>query len=95
MTTTTSLKLPEELKKRAVVLAKAADKTPHAFLVEAIRLQVTQSELRRDFEKSALKARRAAQITGVVYRMEDVHAEVRAIAAGKKVPKVKPVAWRA
>lgn len=95
MTATTSLKLPEDLKKRAAALAKAADKTPHAYLVEAIRLQVAQSELQRDFEKSALKARRAAHATGVVYRMEDVHAEVRAIAAGRKVPKVKPVAWRA
>ena len=95
MTATTSLKLPEDLKKRAAALAKAADKTPHAFLVEAIRNQVAQSELRRDFEKSALKARRTAQTTGVVYRMEDVHAEVRSIAAGKKVPQAKPVAWRA
>ena len=95
MTATTSLKLPEDLKKRATALAKAADKTPHAFLVEAIRNQVAQSELRRDFEKSALKARRTARTSGVVYRMEDVHAEVRAIAAGKKAPVVKPVKWRA
>ena len=95
MTATTSLKLPEDLKKRAAALAKAADKTPHAFLVEAIRNQITQSELRRDFEKSALKARRAAQTTGVVYQMEDVHAEVRAIAAGKKAVAAKPVKWRA
>ena len=93
MTATTSLKLPDDLKKRAAALAKAADKTPHAFLVEAIRNQVTQSELRRDFEKSALKARRAAQTAGVVYRMEDVHAEVRAMAAGKKVVAAKPIKW--
>ncbi len=95
MTATTSIKLPEDLKKRVASLAKSHDKTQHAFMVEAIRNQVAQSEQEQAFIKEAIKARRDVQASGLVYRMGDVHAEVRAIAAGKKPPKVKPVKWRA
>lgn len=95
MTATTSIKLPEDLKKRVASLAKSHDKTQHAFMVEAIRNQVAQSEQEQALIKEAIKARRDVQASGLVYRMEDVHAEVRAIAAGKKPPKVKPVKWRA
>lgn len=95
MSVTTSLKLPEDLKKRVAALAKSHDKTQHAFMIEAIQNQVAQSEQRQAFIKEALKARREVQSTGLVYRMEDVHAEIRALAAGKKPPKVKPVKWRA
>ena len=95
MPVTTSIKLPDELKKRIASLAKSHDKTQHAFMVEAIAHQVAEAEQKQAFIKEALKARREVQTTGLVYRMEDVHAEVRAIAAGKKPPKSKPVKWRA
>ena len=95
MPVTTSIKLPDDLKKRIASLAKSHDKTQHAFMVEAIQHQVAQAEQQQAFVKEALKARREVQTTGLVYRMEDVHAEFRAIAAGKKPPKVKPVKWRA
>lgn len=95
MPVTTSIKLPDDLKKRIASLAKSHDKTQHAFMVEAIQNQVAQSEQKQAFVKEALKARRDVQVTGLAYRMEDVHAEVRAIAAGRKPPKVKPVKWRA
>ena len=95
MAVTTSLKLPEALKKRVASLAKSHDKTQHAFMVEAIQNQVIQSEQRLAFINEALKARRDVQTTGLVYRMADVHAEIRAIATGRKLPRVKPVKWRA
>lgn len=95
MAATTSLKLPEDLKKRVAALAKSHDKTQHAFMVEAIQNQVAQSEQRQAFIKEALKARRDVQTSGLAYRMEDVHAEIRSIAAGRKPPEVKPVKWRA
>lgn len=95
MPATTSLKLPETLKRRVASLAKSHDKTQHAYMVEAIQKQVARSEQELAFIKEALKAKRDVQATGLVYRMEDVHAEIRALAAGKKPPKVKPVKWRA
>lgn len=95
MTATTSIKLPEDLKKRVASLAKSHDKTQHAFMIEAIRNQVAQSEQEQAFIKEAIKARRDVQASGLAYRMDDVHAEVRALAAGKQPPKVKPVKWRA
>ena len=38
-TTTTTLKLPEELKSRIATLAESAGKTPHAFMVEALEAE--------------------------------------------------------
>ena len=95
MAATTSLKLPEDLKKRAAALAKSLNKTPHALMVEAISDQFSHLEQQQTFIKEALKARRSVQTGGLVYRMDDVHAELRAIALGKKPPPIKPVKWRA
>ena len=38
--TTTTLKLPESLKKRIAPLAQAAGKTPHAWMIDALQAQV-------------------------------------------------------
>ena len=45
----TSLKLPEDLKRRIERLASAANKTPHAFMVEALAREAERSELRARF----------------------------------------------
>jgi len=57
MPVSTTLKLPEKLKSRVTHAAKAAGKTPHAFMVEAIELQTALSERRREFLDDALAAR--------------------------------------
>ena len=43
---TTSLKLPDDLKERAAAAAKIQGITPHAFMVEAIRMAATAAENR-------------------------------------------------
>lgn len=45
----TRLRFPEDLKHRIKRLASAADKTPHAFMVEALVREAERAELRRRF----------------------------------------------
>jgi len=47
MSASTTLKLPEKLKRRITTLAKAAGKTPHAFMVDALETQAALAERRR------------------------------------------------
>jgi predicted transcriptional regulator len=51
--TTTSIRLPDELKQRIAHAAKHAGKTPHAFMLEAITEQVTAEERRAALQEVA------------------------------------------
>ena len=93
MATTTTLKLPESLKKRIAPLAESAGKTPHAWMVEALETHAALAEKRQAFVADALAARKEVEKTGLVYRAEDVHCYMRARAAGKKPSRPKPVKW--
>jgi predicted transcriptional regulator len=93
MATTTTLKLPESLKKRIAPLAASAGKTPHAWMVEALETHATLAEQRRAFVAEALAAEKKVKKTGLVYRAEDVHRYIRARAAGKKRARPKTVKW--
>ena len=84
MPVSTTLKLPEQLKKRLAPLAKSAGKTPHAWMIEALESQATLAEKRRAFIDDARAADKEVEETGVVYRAGDVHRYIRARAAGKK-----------
>ncbi len=52
---TTSLKLPDDLKRLAIAAAKHRGITPHAFMVEAIRTAATAEKLRAEFVAEALR----------------------------------------
>ena len=93
MATTTTLKLPESLKKRIAPLADSAGKTPHAWMVEAIETQATLAEKRRSFVADALAAEKEVERVGLVHRAEDVHRYIRARAAGSKARRPKLVKW--
>ena len=73
MATTTTLKLPEELRVRIAELASSAGKTLHAFMVEALEAENRRSELRRDFVNTALKAEQEVAKYGEVYAMDAMH----------------------
>lgn len=93
MAATTTLKLPENLKKRIAPLAKSSGKTPHAWMVEALDVQASLAEKRKAFIADALAAEKEVRKTGLVYRAEDVHRYIRARAAGKKAARPKLVKW--
>jgi predicted transcriptional regulator len=91
VTTSTTLKLPAELKARIAPLAESAGKTPHAWMVEALQAQAELAEMREAFLAEALASAAATDAGGPLYAMEDVHAYIRARAAGKKVSRPRPI----
>ena len=93
MPVSTTLKLPEQLKKRMAPLAKSAGKTPHAWMIEALETQATLVEKRNEFIDDALAAAKEVEKSGKAYRARDVHRNIRARATGKKSTRPKLVNW--
>jgi len=93
MPATTTLKLPDNLKKRIAPLAESTGKTPHAWMVEAIETQATLAEKRKAFVADARAAEKEVERTGKVYAFDDVHRYMRALARRKKARWPKPVKW--
>ncbi|HKE47404.1 MAG TPA: CopG family transcriptional regulator [Rhodanobacteraceae bacterium] len=92
---TTSLKLPEDLKRLAVAAAKQRGVTPHAFMVEAIRTVATAEKRRAEFVAEALAARADALRSRKGFDAAEVHTYLRARAKGKAASKPKAKSWRA
>jgi len=91
---TTSLKLPDDVKDRAVAAAKRRGITPHAFMIEAIRSAASAAERHAEFVSVAVSARKTLKKIGTGYRAADVHAYLRAQARGESAPKPKAKPWR-
>lgn len=92
---TTSLKLPEDVKQLAVAAAKQQGITTHAFMVDAIRTAATNAERRAQFVADAVASRKEAVKSGKGYAADEVHAYLRAQAQGKSASKLKAKTWRA
>lgn len=92
--TTTSLKLPEDVKQLAMAAAKQQGVTPHAFMVEAIRAAAVAAEKRAAFVADALASRNETLESGEGYAAAEVHAYIRARASGEVVSKPKAKPWR-
>lgn len=88
---TTSLKLPDTLKQRIGVLAEAAGKTPHAFMVEALAEQAERTEKRQAFLQNAVQAKQHYEQTGIAYAAEDVHKYITSRIQGKNAAKPQPI----
>lgn len=93
--TTTSLKLPDDLKKRAANAAHELGVSPHAFMVSAIEQAAHSTEQRLRFIAEAKSAREEMIDTGLGLDAEEVHAFLKAKVSGKKLTKPKARSWRA
>ena len=91
---TTSLKLSDELKQRAVAAAENKGLSPHAFMVQAIEQAATAAERRAAFVSEARSAREQMLKTGKGYDAEEVHAYLKARIAGNKPAKPKARSWQ-
>lgn len=91
---TTSLKLTDELKRRAAAAAQGQGVTLHAFMLAAIESATIGAEQRAGFVAEALAARTALLDGGRGYDADEVHAYIRNRVSEKKTvrPKAKP--WR-
>jgi len=92
--TTTTLKLPEELRKRVAAAVEGTGQSAHAFMVEAIERQTRLAEQRRGLVADALAAREEADRTGLAYPAGEVHRYMRARARGEKATRPRPRKWR-
>lgn len=93
--TTTSLKLPDDVKQLAAAAAKQQGITPHAFMVDAIRVAATNAERRVQFVADAVASRKETAKSGKGYAAQEVHAYLRAKAQGKSAQKPRAKTWRA
>ena len=90
----TSLKLPDDLKKRIQALVSGTDQTAHAFMVGAIARETERAELRRRFGDEARQAEEKALASGKAYDAGEVFSHLKARAAGKKTRRPRAKAWR-
>lgn len=91
---TTSLKLPSQLKQRAVTAAQQQDISPHAFMVAAIAQAVSAAEQTATLIAAAKSARRETLEDEEGFVADDVHTYFRARARGKDAAKPEPRSWQ-
>lgn len=92
--TTTTIRLPDDLKVRVAAAAKRSGTTAHSFILEAIAEKTQQTELRADFDAVA-EARYADLVsTGKAIPWAEMRRYLEARAAGlsAKLPKVRKLA---
>jgi predicted transcriptional regulator len=90
----TSLKLPEDLKRRIARLASAAKKTPHAFMVEALVREAERSELRTRFADEAARSEEETLVSGKTFDLAASFDYLTARASGAKARRPKARSWR-
>ena len=91
MATTTSLKLPDDLKEKVGAIAHEVRQTPHAYMIEAIAERVARDERRQAFLEAGLKSLAEFKRTGIAYEHDDVMRYFADRIAGKKSRKPKPI----
>jgi predicted transcriptional regulator len=90
----TSLKLPENLKRRIAELAASAGQTPHAFMIDVLSREAKRAEQRAQFAADASESEREALNSGKTHAIDAAFNYLDARVAGKKVrpPRARP--WR-
>lgn len=91
----TSLKIPDDLKRRIERLAGAANKTPHAFMVDVLSQEADRAELRMRFSEDAALAEREAMESGKAVAVDAAFDYLEARVAGRPVRRPRARAWRA
>jgi predicted transcriptional regulator len=91
---TTSLKLPDELKQRAATAAQELGVSTHAFMVEAIRQAADAVEQRSQFVAEAIAARAEMLQSGLGHDADEVRAYLRARLNDKQAPRPDAKSWR-
>jgi predicted transcriptional regulator len=91
MPSPTTLKLSDELRGRLAAQARAQGKTPHAYMLEALKEKADRTDRHQQYLAEDEATMREYERTGIAYAMEDVEQYILGIAAGKKVRRPRPV----
>lgn len=87
---TTTIRMPEELKDRVAKAAKQAGTTAHGFILEAIAEKAAREELRADFDATA-EARYADIVaSGKTIPWQEMRGYLQDSLAGKTVKRPTP-----
>ena len=87
---TTTIRLPDDLKARVAAAAKHAGTTAHGFILEAIAEKADQAERRADFDGAAETRYAGIVASGKTIPWQDMRGYLKARIAGK--PTKRPVA---
>lgn len=88
--TTTTIRLPEELKARVAAAAKRSGTTTHGFILEAITEKAEQADLRATFDADAEDRYARIVATGKTIPWQEMRGYLEDRLAGKEVK--RPVA---
>lgn len=91
----TSLKLPDDLKRRIARLAASRGQTPHAFMVDALAREAERSELRQRFAAEAAESEREALGSGKAHSLAATFEYLAERVAGKNPRRPRARSWRA
>ncbi len=92
MSTTTTIRMPNELKTRVAVAAKRSGTTAHGFIIEAINEKTQEDQLRADFEAVAEERYAGIVSSGRAVPWPEMRGYLKARLAGRTVK--RPVARR-
>lgn len=87
---TTTIRLPEELKARVATAAKRSGTTTHSFILEAIAKKTDQDDLRADFDAVAEDRYTRIAATGKTVSWQEMRGYLENRLLGKEVK--RPVA---
>jgi predicted transcriptional regulator len=91
----TSLKLPDDLKRRIARLAASVGQTPHAFMLEALAREAERAELRQQFAADADESEREAMESGMTHSLGATFDYLGARLSGKRPRRPRARSWRA
>jgi predicted transcriptional regulator len=86
---TTTIRLPEDLKERIVLAAERAGTTAHAFILNAIADKVDEVERRNDFHATAKRRYEEMVATGQTVPWDEMQSYLKDRLAGKKLSRPK------
>jgi predicted transcriptional regulator len=94
MPTTTTIRLPQELRERVARAAERAGTTAHSFILEAIAEKAAQEELRSDFQETAERRYAAIVASGKTVPWNEMRQYLERRIAGKNAirPKARKLA---
>src|SRR4051812_38149606 len=90
---TTSLKLPDDLKGRIAAVAEKSNLSSHALMLDLLEKGVTAQEKRQEFVASALRAKEKFDRTRLGYDMDEVFEYFDAKIQGRKPVQPKLKKW--
>jgi predicted transcriptional regulator len=90
MTSTTSVKLPPELKTRLGKVARKTGRSAHSVIIEAVERHTAYEERMQTFIEDAKAADAEIEATGEVYAAADVHRWLDQVAHRRKARRPKP-----